>query len=274
MRLIASICCLLLAACAAIPSPAARRDHADALAAAKGWVAAVLPAGDFDLVAYLPPLPVAAEEFDGHLEGDGLAWISSSQLSDDPSPRDPLALRLALSQPDGAAAYLARPCQYGAAAIWGCASRYWAEARFAPEVVAATSAAIDALKTRFRARRLILVGYSGGGGLAALVAARRDDVNELVTVAGNLDHAAWAMLHRLEPLAASLNPADGVGRLVDVPQLHLVGEDDRNITPALVNAFADRFPAAVRPRVDVVPGFDHRCCWATHWPALWLRRAD
>lgn len=266
------ICGLLLAGCAAIPSPAERRAQADALAAARGWTAAALPAGDFDLVAYQPSSPTRTARLTIYLEGDGLAWISSSQLSSDPTPRDPLALRLALAQPEGAAAYLGRPCQYVDAAARRCPSRYWAAARFAPEVVAATSAGVDALKTRFGAQRLTLVGYSGGGALAALVAARREDVDELVTVAGNLDHAAWTALHRLGPLDASLNPADVADRLASVRQLHLVGEDDRNITPALVNAFADRFPAAARPRVRVMAGFDHRCCWAEQWPALWPAR--
>jgi hypothetical protein len=42
--------------------------------------------------------------------GDGLAWLSSDVPSSDPTPLDPLALRLALAKPARNAAYLARPC--------------------------------------------------------------------------------------------------------------------------------------------------------------------
>jgi len=39
------------------------------------------------------------------------AWLAVPRPSQDPTPVDPLALRLALVQPTGNAAYLARPCQ-------------------------------------------------------------------------------------------------------------------------------------------------------------------
>ncbi|GAB2181920.1 hypothetical protein DLREEDagrD3_21430 [Denitratisoma sp. agr-D3] len=48
------------------------------------------------------------------------------------------------------------------------------------------------------ARRLTLVGYSGGA--AALLAARCSDVVRLVTIAGNLDHRAWTRYHHITTL--------------------------------------------------------------------------
>lgn len=263
------ILCLFLAACMMLPSPGERRAIADALARKQGWRELVIPAGDFDLVAYLPISLSPVQQLTIYLEGDGLAWISSTQVSSDPTPRDPLALRLALTQPEGGAAYLARPCQYGDAEASLCPSRYWTSHRFAPEVIAATDRAIDDLKQRFGARRLTLVGYSGGGTVAALVAARRSDVERLVTVAGNLDTDAWTTYQRVQPLVGSLNPVNQIAALRGIPQWHFVGATDDNITPALVQGFASRFPAGQRPIVRVEPAFDHRCCWVEHWPRLW-----
>ncbi len=269
--------CLFLVGCATVPSPAERRGVADTLAAQQGWGAVILPAGQFDLVAYLPTSlphsPGEANRLTAYLEGDGLAWITATHPSFDPTPRDPLGLHLALAQPEGAAAYLARPCQYVDGERRQCASRYWSEQRFAPEVIAATNQAIDTLKQRFVAKRLTLVGYSGGGAVAALVAARRDDVDQLITVAGNLDHAAWTTYHRIHPLAGSLNPVDQIATLRQLRQWHWVGGKDENITPALVQGFANRFPADRRPVVRVESGFDHRCCWAAEWPRLWRAAA-
>ncbi|MDC8757874.1 alpha/beta fold hydrolase [Janthinobacterium fluminis] len=257
----------LLAACAA-PAPDTRREHADSLAAAAGWQRLTLPADDFVLAAY-GPAAAAGPTLTVYIEGDGLAWLSRARASDDPTPRRPLALELALRHGQGPAAYLARPCQYvDAEARRGCDVAYWTGRRFAPQVVAASSQAIDALKRRYGATQLVLVGYSGGGAVAALVAARRSDVARLVTVAGNLDHAAWTALHGVPPLAGSLNAADDWAALQHIPQWHFIGASDGNVGAGIAAAYAARFPAARRPHLQVVPGFDHSCCWAEQWPAL------
>lgn len=51
---------------------------------------------DFTLLTYLPPISGAVNTLTIHIEGDGLAWINSSTPSSDPTPTNPLALRLAL----------------------------------------------------------------------------------------------------------------------------------------------------------------------------------
>ncbi len=259
---------LSLAACSHL-SPVARRHGADTLAAAHGWQPLRLPARDFVLAGYAPPV-ATADTLTIYVEGDGLAWLSPSRPSDDPTPLRPVALELALLHSHGKAAYLARPCQYvEAAERKRCDTPYWTDRRFATEVVDAASAAVDALKQRYHANRLVLVGYSGGGAVAALVAARRQDVVRLVTVAGNLEPVAWTRLHDLPPLAGSLNPADAWRQLQDIPQVHYVGADDTNITRDVAAAYAARFPADKRPDIRVIEGASHSCCWASRWPSLY-----
>lgn len=195
------------------------------------------------------------------------AWISGETPSPDPTPTDPLALKLALAQPDGQAVYLARPCQFTGAET--CPQKYWTEARFASEVVSAMNLALDQLKTRFSAKEIQLVGYSGGGGIAALLAARRNDVSRLITVAGNLDHTAWTRLHRISPMTGSLNPADEAYRLRHIPQVHLVGGKDRNIPAEIARSFTRRGEinsSAVR----IFDEHDHHCCWLEDWPRIYL----
>jgi len=264
----------ILAACAPIPPLAERRARADALAAGPGWRAELIAAGEFDLLAYTPQHIRQNTRLTVYIEGDGFAWVSRSMPSADPTPREPLALRLALKQQAGNAVYLGRPCQYVDAERTACPERYWQEARFAPEVVAASSKAIDVLKERFAATRLTLVGYSGGAAVAALLAARRNDVERLITVAGNLDHRAWTNHHRVTPLTASLNPADETAKLQAVQQWHFVGGDDRVIPASLVMAYAEHFPPSQRPTVTVIPGFTHQCCWEGDWQRLWRTIID
>ncbi|WP_217450743.1 alpha/beta hydrolase [Vogesella oryzae] len=268
-RMLTAAMLLLVAACVQIPDLAQRRSTADTLAAEHGWQATSLPSDSFRLRAYLPPAPVAANMLTVYLEGDGLAWLSPDTPSADPTPTNPLALQLALRdrQP---AAYLARPCQYGSAEESPCRQVFWTRLRFAPEVVQASNQALDQLKQRFRAQRLLLVGYSGGGTLAALLAARRQDVAGLITIASSLDHLVWAQDKRLSPLTGSLNPADDWRRLQWVPQRHYVGTLDKQVGRMPVAAYVARFPVERRPELVEMPDFDHHCCWLQHWPALKL----
>lgn len=250
-------------------APQERRQNADDLAAVQHWQKLPLPTSEFVLTAYVPPAAITTDTLAIYIEGDGLAWITSSQPSTDPTPRDPIGLKLAMRHAPGTAVYLGRPCQYveGADAR-GCEVGYWTNRRMAPEVIVATNQAIDALKLRFGAQELILIGYSGGGGVAALVAARRKDIKELVTVAGNLDHVTWTTMHHVRPLDGSLNPADAWRALQHIPQIHFVGERDTNISVVVANAYASRFPQNERPGIQIVPGADHSCCWVDRWPAL------
>lgn len=271
LSIAAAIATILLAACTVLSTPGERRSHADLLTAARDWRAEVIAAGSFDLVAYAPAQIKPGNVLTVYIEGDGLAWLSSSTPSADPTPRDPLALRLALIQPQGNAAYLARPCQYVDAAASGCNVKYWTSHRFAPEVVEASDVAVEQLKQKFSAKAIELVGYSGGGAIATLIAARRKDVVRLVTVAGNLDHEAWTRLHRDAPLTGSLNPARHWPTLVSVPQMHFSGGSDRNVSFEVAKSFQARFPESQQPRLQLVDGFDHTCCWAEKWPDLYRR---
>ena len=250
-------------------SPESRWQRADALATQARWHPQRIVTAPFVLRAYVPQPRVRADTLTVYIEGDGLAWLSPTEISADPTPRTPVALQMALRHPDAAVAYLARPCQYVAAAdAQHCDPRFWTSARFAPEVIQATDQALTTLMQDVGARQLVLVGYSGGGAVAALVAARRKDVVRLVTVAGNLDHAAWTQWHKVTPLSGSLNPADEWEGLREVPQIHLAGARDTVVPPPLAQAYVDRYPAGQQPQLRVLPGQDHSCCWTNAWPVL------
>ncbi|OEU59820.1 MAG: hypothetical protein BA870_02625 [Desulfuromonadales bacterium C00003094] len=271
--LIAIVLVCILAGCSfglGLVSPEQRKKNAESLARQHGWCFMKLPVAPFTLVAFLPESVNAVEVLTIYIEGDGLAWISSSQPSTNPTPARPVGLELALQHPRGVAVYLARPCQYveGVDAD-SCSAIYWTDGRFAPELIDATDRAVDQLKQRFNASTIELVGYSGGGAIAALVAARRKDVGRLVTVAGTLDHEVWTRIHRVRPLERSLNPADAWQDLVAVPQLHFVGAADKKVPPAVAESYRKHFPENYRPEIRVINGFDHSCCWVENWAKLY-----
>ena len=144
----------LLAGCAS-----ARQATGPDLARRAGWSWQVVPAGPFDLAVAAAGLDRTrgGDTLTVYLEGDGLAYAHPGQPTLDPTPTDPVALRLALADPGGGpAAWIGRPCQYtmpdhGS----GCDGAEWTDRRYAPEVLASMGAALDGLKQQSGARKLV-----------------------------------------------------------------------------------------------------------------------
>ena len=206
-----------------------------------------------------------------YIEGDGRAWKTRTRPSDNPTPKNPVGFRLALLDPGDAVVYLARPCQFlRASETTACDQRYWTSHRYSNGVVEALNAALNKLLERDTGgptAAITLVGFSGGGALAALLSARRHDVLRLVTVAGNLDTEAWAAHHSVTPLTGSLNPIDIAEETAALPQLHFVGAEDKVIPAALAHAFVAR-SGSTNAIVRIIPDIDHGCCWHQVWPRL------
>ncbi|MDF3025031.1 MAG: hypothetical protein K0R10_2392 [Alphaproteobacteria bacterium] len=160
--------------------------------------------------------------------------------------------------------FLTRPCQNGAA----CADEFRGSKRFSSEVISAVSKALDALKKQHNFYGFNLVGFAAGATVATLVAAERQDVLSLRTVAGNLDTAAYGRLHRLPSLEGSLNPKDVSAKLLPLGQKHFIGARDKIIPAEVGNSYIE---ASGRPDcvgLTVVDSAGHTEGWAEIWPEL------
>ncbi|MCB1875846.1 MAG: alpha/beta hydrolase [Chromatiales bacterium] len=250
-----------LLACAGNPS---RRY--DARAQALSLLQTERRAGEFVLAVYdnrRPPGPALHV----YLEGDGSPWIAGTRIADDPTARRPTALELLARDPE-AGILVGRPCYHGHARDQGCEGRLWTGARYGSQVLDSLAAAIEAERTKRGIRQLWLIGFSGGGALAYLLAQRVSGVERLVTLGANLDVDAWTSLHGYLPLAASLNPANSQPLSARIRQFHYLGEADRNVPPRL---FPDRIRQTPEVVVRRLEGFDHGCCWVDVWPDLLYR---
>lgn len=257
----------LATGCAA---PAARELWADlsAKGAAYGFAPLTVSTPPFALSALLktPQNGTAPEYLVVYLEGDGRVLTPQGTVRDDPTPSKTLVFDLAALDPAPAVLYLARIGQFQPQDAGPGNQTYWSEGRLGPDAVQAAAAAVTALKERTGARRVYLIGFSGGGGLACLLAARRDDVAGLVTVAGLLDHDWWTTTNNYPALTASLNPADFAAKLADIPQIHFYGLDDTLISPAMSARFAGLADFKDLTRVAVPGG--HDTGWQKAWPGL------
>lgn len=264
----------VLSGCAA--DPAARGQLAQNIALGGHLAERQLVAQPYLLTAY-DRVTAPGQPADVYIEGDGLAWTGRTTKSPDPTPTDPVALRLAALDPGANVIYLARPCQYTKMSDRQqiCSDDDWTDARFSSRIVAAMSNALDQIKTQTNVNGFNLIGYSGGGGIAALLTAERSDVLSLRTVAGNLDHVQFTEDHHVSPMTGSLNPRAVAFKTVGVPQLHFIGGDDNVITPDIFqhfyNAATDHMAPPYCIRSETIPGVTHGDGWVKRWPELLAR---
>lgn len=250
-----------------IPTPQERTQNIKNLTKSSKLSNRVYTTSLFNIVTYTTDLASCSDKnVHIYIEGDGLAWISSQRVSDNPTPINPLALKLALQDAHPCVAYLSRPCQYVDSAR--CEQKYWTSHRYSPEVIESYNEVLNNIKNNSTAGSFSLFGYSGGGAVAAILSAQRDDVKRLVTIAGNLDTHYWSNLHHLEPLFGSLNPADFSDKLSKINQYHFIGAKDEIIDESIFISYRSRFKDASRINHKIFKEFTHNCCWDTHWKTI------
>jgi pimeloyl-ACP methyl ester carboxylesterase len=141
----------------------------------------------------------------------------------------------------------------------------WTHRRYSAEVVASMVAALREFLSQHRYRQVLLIGYSGGGTIAWLMAAQSPDVRGVITVAANLDIDAWTKIHGYSAMKGSLNPASLPQLPPAIGQVNYFGGRDQNVPPSVIRSFARRHPEAT---LIEFPEFDHVCCWIERWPRL------
>lgn len=249
------------------------RDRAALLAKKSGLNSQNLPTAFFELRSWQrisdPAQPVRV-----YIEGDGFAWVSRTRPSDDPTPRQPTGLTLAAADTSANVLYLARPCQFiGPPLPANCGVTWWTDNRFSPQVVQAMNEALSQALRPWPGMPIELVGYSGGGAIAALIAARRDDVRSLRTVAGNLDVAYVNAAHHVSAMPHALSAIDVAPQLAHLPQIHFTGSADTTVPPVTARRF-QQAAGGQCVRIEEVQGMAHGSDWAAVWPSLLQQQPD
>jgi pimeloyl-ACP methyl ester carboxylesterase len=199
-----------------------------------------------------------------YLGGDGTPWIGGFIIASDPTPRKPVALKL-MAMDELPSLLLGRPCYHGYSQRPSCVPGYWTSARYAGEVVDSMALALRKIMRNYGHTKLHLFGFSGGGGLAMLIAERFPETQSVVTIAGNLDIETWAERHGYDPLHDSINPKLISPLPREVRQYHLAGGKDTNIPPDIIRDALINQPES---QFILFNDFTHGCCWEDIWDAL------
>ncbi len=205
-----------------------------------------------------------------YIEGDGTPWQTRFQIADDPTPRYPLMLEL-MRRDSHPSWYLGRPCYFNRAEFGlsdtNCSANLWASGRYSEEVVVSMIAALRLVLADDQEHYsgITLIGHSGGGTLAMLMAARMPEVTQLVTIAANLDTTAWVNSHYFSPLTESLNPAQIIQKSTPTHQLHFGGGHDLIVPNQPVRDFL----AKIGQSLEEFPQQDHNN-WGIVWPQILL----
>jgi hypothetical protein len=192
-----------------------------------------------------------------YLDGDGRPG------KQDPTSRNPLILSLMVQDPFPSI-LLGRPCYHIINVSSLCDETLTTSKRYSQKIVDSMVVALNHWLIQYPAKKVILIGYSGGGTLAVLMADKVSSIKTVLTVVANLDTEAWSLAHGYPVLTQSLNPIKQKKLPNHIRQIHLAGENDDVVPAYIIKAYAEQ----QLQTYQVFFEFDHQCCWAQIWQKI------
>ncbi|WP_367364010.1 alpha/beta hydrolase [Candidatus Tisiphia endosymbiont of Nedyus quadrimaculatus] len=247
---------LLFSAC--VSSIDTRIEEADKVASINHFEKKLVKAGDFVITTY-QRVSDKDSPYVFYIEGDGSISIGRYAVSSNPTPSKIMLLKLAALDTRPNIVYIARPCQYTPVELNpNCSQIYWTDKRLAKEVIESTNIVINSISN---SKPASLVGFSGGGGVAVLVAARNKHIKDIITIAGNLDIENFSKHHGIYALKESLNPIDYAIKISNIPQLHLSGGKDAIVPSKIMQGYikassSDCIQQKIFPNITHTKGWD------------------
>jgi dienelactone hydrolase len=261
------LCASLATALALISACEGLTPRATRLAAHSGLRASLVQGTRFQHEIFMSQ-PVAGQPLYVYVEGDGSPWIrSGTSPADDPTPHRALALQLA-TRTARSILYVGRPCYFLARNDSACNPSVWTSQRYSQDVIDSMAAVVNRYASQNRTSGVVLIGYSGGGAMAVLMAPCIPSSIAVITIAADLDTDAWTAWHGFLPLTGSLNPANQAPLDPLIQQLHLVADRDAVVPPRLDRRYLDRISAE---HIWHFTNFNHTCCWVEQWPTIFAR---
>ncbi len=173
-----------------------------------------------------------------------------------PTPNEPMALKLAVKDPYINVIALSRPCQYSQNSL--CKNEdIWSRQQYNPEVMRELEEVVVYYIQKYKAPDVEFVAYDGGAPVAFHLAQQLGRVNKIVTIAGILDTTAYANQNNLPPFVNARNPIDSAKKISQIPQIHFVGGKDRQTTHAMAERFVSKLQNPKLALVKIAPDMGH-----------------
>jgi dienelactone hydrolase len=224
--------------------------------------------GDFWITTY-QKIENKYEPYVFYIEGDQSSFSGKYKVSNNPTPKRQMFISLAAMDKRANVVYIAMPCQYTPMELNPqCDFSYWTDKRLSENSVAAINDVIR--KINPRDQKFSLVGYSAGGAITVLIAARNPMVKDIITIAGYLDSRAFTDYHNVPPMIGSLNPINYAKLINNIPQRHISGGKDI-ITPAFI---ADKYveeSSSFCVKQEIFPDLNHKNGWDKIWEYIYTR---
>lgn len=222
-----------------------------------------ITAGQFKLTVF-SRIQDANQPINVYIDGGIGGFVPAGPPGITSKPDENLTLRLAMLDPSDNVVFISRPCQFGISDP-ACLDSAWENGRMAKLIYASIRRALDHVLAVVPHTRLNLVGYSGGGAIAALLAADRRDVVSLRTLAGNLDPDGNGQLHGVEPQNDFIDSMQIAPRIAFLPQEHFVGDMDVFIPEKIAKNFLKTMGSSLCAKITTVQGATHRSGWENAW---------
>lgn len=256
----ALLLCLILSSCHTT-NPITRNIDSDFVGKSHGFIRRIVKAGDFWVTTY-QKITNKSLPYVFYIEGDGFAFVNRYSISDDPTPVRPMLLKLATLDSRPNVVYIAQPCQFTPMSLNPkCNQAYWTNLRMSGEVINVLNEVINTINHDLK---FSLVGYSGGGGITVLIAAKNKLVKNIITISGNLDHISLSKYHNVNPMIGSMNPIDYAAQIRNIPQLHISGGKDTTVPPFIADKFVQA-SASTCVHQHIFDIAQHTQGWAGVW---------
>lgn len=201
-----------------------------------------------------------------YIEGDGLPQ-KGGFLTDNPTPIKQMLIKLAVLDKRPNVVYVGRLCQYTPMELNPkCKQNYWGSERFSIETVNVIN---DIIAKISQNKPYSLIGFSGGGTIATLIAAQDKNVKDIITLAGNLDTDEFLKLQGLPGyFINSINPVKIAGKINHIPQLHISGGADSRVPKIILDNYLAASGSSTCVQSKIYSGIAHQGAWYKIWQEI------
>jgi hypothetical protein len=237
--------------------PIIQKEVAQRIAAPAWMVDRQINTGSFTLSAY-ERMHKRHAPADVYIEGNS----EDLKNLNGASPFNPVALHLSSRDKADNVVWLGRPCQFDAIKAEGesCTAHFMSGKEYSAEVLEGYKNALNNIKYMYDISEFNLIGYNGGAAIAALLAAARDDVASLRTVAGVLNPPVTG--------EGLLSPIQFGEKLENIPQYHFIGDLDETANLTDIDAYMQALGSERCTNYEIVQDANHEEGWVNKWPDL------